>query len=130
MSLATMGVFVLYADETSFTYMTPQGHIFSGWITFSAEDVAGTTVAQISLMIRTADPLVELGWRLGAGRGDDWMWRRTLKNVAASMGVERAPVETRVVCLDERCLWTNWRNIKHFAGFRTLAHGFRAPRTR
>ena len=31
------GVFVLYADSESFTLMTPQGHMFAGWITFSAE---------------------------------------------------------------------------------------------
>ena len=31
------GVFVLYADAESFTLMTPQGHMFAGWITFSAE---------------------------------------------------------------------------------------------
>ena len=30
------GVMVLYADEESFTLMTPQGHMFAGWITFSA----------------------------------------------------------------------------------------------
>ena len=30
------GVLVLYADEESFTFMTPQGHMFAGWITFSA----------------------------------------------------------------------------------------------
>ena len=34
------GVFVLYADEESFTLMTPQGHMFAGWITFSAEGTA------------------------------------------------------------------------------------------
>ena len=32
------GVLVLYADEESFTLMTPQGHMFAGWITFSAFD--------------------------------------------------------------------------------------------
>ena len=31
------GVFVLYADLESFTFATPQGHQFAGWITFSAE---------------------------------------------------------------------------------------------
>ena len=36
MKLST-GVMVLYADERSFTLMTPQGHMFAGWITFSAE---------------------------------------------------------------------------------------------
>ena len=35
MKLST-GVLVLYADDESFTLMTPQGHMFAGWITFSA----------------------------------------------------------------------------------------------
>src|ERR1700746_2111880 len=35
------GVFVLYADQESFTLMTPQGHMFAGWITFSAEPAGG-----------------------------------------------------------------------------------------
>ena len=34
MKLST-GVLVLYADEESFTFMTPQGHMFAGWVTFS-----------------------------------------------------------------------------------------------
>src|SRR3954449_3326533 len=38
MKLST-GVMVLYADEESFTLMTPQGHMFAGWITFSATEV-------------------------------------------------------------------------------------------
>ena len=37
MKLST-GVMVLYADEESFTLMTPQGHMFAGWITFSATE--------------------------------------------------------------------------------------------
>ena len=39
MKLST-GVMVLYADEESFTLMTPQGHMFAGWITFSARSSA------------------------------------------------------------------------------------------
>jgi hypothetical protein len=35
MPLST-GVVVIYADDESFTFMTPEGHMFSGWITFSA----------------------------------------------------------------------------------------------
>ena len=27
------GVMVLYSDEESFTLMTPEGHMFAGWIT-------------------------------------------------------------------------------------------------
>ena len=30
------GVLVIYADDESFTFMTPEGHTLSAWITFSA----------------------------------------------------------------------------------------------
>ena len=36
------GVFVLYADAESFTLMTPQGHMFAGWITFSRRAMPAT----------------------------------------------------------------------------------------
>src|SRR3954452_13079221 len=45
MKLST-GVMVLFADEQSFTLMTPEGHMFAGWITFSAAEVEDQTVAQ------------------------------------------------------------------------------------
>jgi hypothetical protein len=42
------GVRVIYADEESFTVMTPEGHPESGWTTFSAhEGEDGVTVAQV-----------------------------------------------------------------------------------
>ena len=28
---------VIYADDESFSFMTPQGHMFAGMITFSAD---------------------------------------------------------------------------------------------
>ena len=37
MTLST-GVRVIYADEESFSFMTPEGHMFAGMITFSAYD--------------------------------------------------------------------------------------------
>ena len=49
------GVMVLYADEESFTFMTPQGHVFAGWITFSA--YAGC----VSAIARQRQP-VEVGY--------------------------------------------------------------------
>jgi hypothetical protein len=64
MQLST-GVLVLYADEESFTLMTPQGHMFAGWITFSAQEEEGTTVVQTQVLIRANDPLYEIGLRLG-----------------------------------------------------------------
>ena len=39
MKLST-GVMVLFSDEEAFTLMTPEGHMFAGWITFSATQTA------------------------------------------------------------------------------------------
>src|SRR3954469_18404232 len=40
------GVMVIYADRESFTFMTPQGHALSAWITFSAYRDADETVVR------------------------------------------------------------------------------------
>ncbi len=55
---------VLYADEESFTFMTPQGHTFSGWITFSAYEEESCTVVQAQVLMRPNDPVYEFGYRL------------------------------------------------------------------
>ena len=55
MKLST-GVMVLYADEESFTLMTPEGHMFAGWITFSATAVGDDTVAQAQVLMRAQRP--------------------------------------------------------------------------
>ena len=64
MRLST-GVMVLYADDESFTLMTPEGHMFAGWITFSAAGDGEATVAQAQLLIRANDPLYEVGAHAG-----------------------------------------------------------------
>ena len=107
------GVMVLYSDEESFTYMTPEGHPFSGWITFSAygnEDA--TTVAQAQLLIRANDPLWELIMVLGFNRVENMLWQRTLRNLAAHFGAN-GEVETRVICVDPKRQWRRYKNIRH-----------------
>ena len=52
------GVLVLYADDESFTLMTPQGHMFAGWITFSAFVEDGVTYAQAQVLMRAERPAV------------------------------------------------------------------------
>jgi hypothetical protein len=34
--VVSTGVLVLYADDTSFSFISPEGHMFVGMITFSA----------------------------------------------------------------------------------------------
>ena len=109
------GVMVLYSDDESFTYMTPEGHPFSGWITFSAyADGDGTTTAQAHLLIRANDPLYELMMPLGLHKLEDRTWQRTLKNVAAHFGAA-GEVETRVVCVDPKRQWRHYKNIRYNA---------------
>ena len=73
MKLST-GVMVLYADEESFTLMTPQGHMFAGWITFSATETDGETVAQAQVLMRASDPIFEMGLTLGGHKQEDRFW--------------------------------------------------------
>ena len=121
------GVMVLYSDEESFTYMTPEGHPFSGWITFSAyEEEDGATVAQAHLLIRANDPLYELMMPLGLHKVEDRTWQRTLRNLAAYFGAN-GEVETRVVCVDPRRQWRRYGNIWHNALVLSALHAVTAP---
>jgi hypothetical protein len=107
------GVMVLFSDEESFAYMTPEGHPFSGWITFSAyEDEDGTTVAQAQLLIRANDPLWEAMMVVGLNRAENIQWQDTLRNLAAHFGASEK-VETRVVCVDPNRQWRHYKNIRH-----------------
>jgi hypothetical protein len=117
MKLST-GVMVLYADEESFTLMTPQGHMFAGWITFSAYPQDGVTVAQAQVLMRASDPLYEVGMTMGGHRQEDRHWEHTLRSLAESFGVE-GEVAAETVCVDRRRQWGNAGNVWHNAGIRS-----------
>jgi hypothetical protein len=117
------GIFVLYADEESFSFLTPEGHMFAGMITFSAETVESGTRAIIRILIRPNDPLWELAWPV-ARRKEDVFWSGTLQNLAASHGIFGASVSEQTECLDRRRIWVNWRNVKYNAAIRSALHPF------
>ena len=125
MKLST-GVFVLYADAESFTFMTPQGHMFAGWITFSAADDEGATVAQCQILMRAQDPLTEIGLVLGGHRKEDRFWEATLRALATRFGVDAEP-ETTIVCVDRRRQWRRATNVRHSSAFRSGVHTATAP---
>ncbi len=125
MKLST-GVMVLYADEESFTLMTPQGHVFAGWITFSAIERDGETVAQAQVLMRPSDPIYELGAMLGGHRQENRFWEQTLGSLAAHFGHE-ADVDTQVVCVDKKRQWRHWRNVWHSAAIRSTLYTLSAP---
>jgi hypothetical protein len=121
------GVLVLYADEESFTFMTPQGHMFAGWITFSADRRDEVTAAQAQVLLRANDPLYELAMPLAIHRQEDRFWQRTLANLAGHLGVERPEVTTTVVCVDRRRQWANAGNVWHNAGIRSAVYALGGP---
>ncbi len=125
MKLST-GVMVLYADEESFTLMTPQGHMFAGWITFSAAKEGSMTVAQAQLLIRANDPIYEVGMTLGGHKQEDRFWEQTLAALARHFGV-RARVDTKVVCVDKRRQWARAGNVWHNAALRSTGYRMTAP---
>jgi len=121
------GVLVMYADEESFTLMTPQGHMFSGWITFSAaQDDGEPTVAQAQVLMRASDPLYEVGMTMGGHRQEDRHWEHTLRALAEAFGVE-GDVSTETLCVDKRRQWGNAGNVWHNAGIRSGMYTASAP---
>ncbi len=117
--IISTGVMVIYADDTSFCFMTPQGHMFAGIITFSAMEETGSTVAQVQALIRANDPLYELTFRLGVGhKMEDEFWRQTLEALASYFGVQTA-VQKQVTLVDPRMQWSEAKNIWLNAGIRT-----------
>ncbi|MQA99105.1 MAG: hypothetical protein GEU78_02225 [Actinobacteria bacterium] len=113
------GVMVMYADDESFTFMTPEGHMFAGWITFSAFKEGRSTVAQAQVLIRASDPLYELGLALGGHEVEDRFWQTTLTTLAARFGVEDPAPETRYLLVDRKRQWRMAKNVWHNAGVRS-----------
>lgn len=115
------GVLVLYSDEVSFSFLTPEGHPFAGLITFSAHTDEGVTVAQVQLLIRAQDPLTEVGMAFGGHRKEDRIWEHTLQALAGSLGID-AVASKDVVCVDRRRQWRRAGNVRHDAALRALRH--------
>lgn len=121
MPLST-GVMVIYADDESFSFMTPQGHIFAGMITFSAFEEEGLTVAQVQALIRASDPVYEAGCRVGVVHSrEDIFWRGTLQNLANHFGVT-GDVKQTVTCVDNMVQWSEAKNIWHNAAIRSALY--------
>jgi len=116
----TTGVRVIYADERSFSYMTPEGHPWAAIITFSGhEDEEGVTVARIHLLVRANDPLYEATFKLYTNRLEDKIWNHTLTQLAAHFD-SHEPVSMEVNLVDRKRQWSQFGNIWKNSGIRTL----------
>jgi len=120
------GMFVLCSGDRSFTLLTPQGHIFAGWITFSADREQGRTVVRVQTVLRAGDPLYEIGMLFGAHGREDQFWTATLQNLGREFG-ESHPVRLRRVRLDPRRQWRKATNTWYNAAVRTQLYRLAAP---
>jgi hypothetical protein len=125
--MISTGVFVLYADEESFTFMTPTGHLFASWITFSVYQEEDWTVIQIHMLLRPNDPLYELGMRLRViPFFEDRFWSQTLGNLLAHFNLS-APVKITATCIDKHVQWSQAGNIWQNAAVRTAWYTAMTP---
>ena len=122
------GVLVLYADEESFTFMTPEGHMFAAFITFSAfEDKDGATAAKVQVLLRANDPIFEVGLAVFGHRMEDRFWTHTMTTLASHFGVADPSVDIQVVCVDKRRQWRNAGNLRYNSALRSAAYMAAAP---
>jgi hypothetical protein len=127
LALIATGVLVIYSDEDSFSFLTPQGHMFAGMITFSSFEEENGVTAQVQALVRASDPLFELTYRLGIGhKMEDNFWMQTLQNLAASFGTY-APARMTKVCYDPNVQWSKAGNIWHNAAIRTTLYLLTVP---
>jgi hypothetical protein len=120
------GLMVLYADDESFTLMTPEGCPEAGWITCSAYREDGSTVAQVQTIGRSNDPLYEIGFRLVGAREQEKIWTYVLESLAAHYGV-RGQVQLRKTCVDSRIQWSQFGNVWQNATVRSMLYSVAAP---
>jgi pyruvate/2-oxoglutarate dehydrogenase complex dihydrolipoamide dehydrogenase (E3) component/anti-anti-sigma regulatory factor len=113
------GVIVVYADERSFTFITPQGHPECGMVSFSAYEAGGRTIAQILGLARASDPAYEAGLRLIGSKVQVRIWTHVLASLAAYLGVP-AHIASESTCVDTHTRWSQIGNIWHNAQIRTL----------
>ena len=121
------GVMVLYADDSSFTVMTPEGHPESGWNTFSVYEEDGGLVAQTQSLCRPTDPLYEFFNRfLGSSAQQDRVWTHVLTSLAEFYEVKGQVTLTKVL-VDPNVQWSQAKNIWKNAAIRTVFYLFGAP---
>lgn len=118
--LAT-GLTVIHADDTSFSFMTASGHILSGWITFSCFRKKDSTCIQVHPLFRASDPLMELGFRLGAAAEEDRFWHETLGNLARRLGTH-GDVAQQNILIDPDIQWHRFANLRYSAAIRSSVY--------
>jgi pyruvate/2-oxoglutarate dehydrogenase complex dihydrolipoamide dehydrogenase (E3) component/anti-anti-sigma regulatory factor len=115
------GVMILYADERSFTFNTPQGHPECGFVSFSGHEGSGGTIVQIFGLARSSDPIYEAAFRLVGSKIQTRIWTHVLTSLALHFGVP-ADITFEQECVDTSLRWSQIGNVQYNAQIRTLIH--------
>jgi anti-anti-sigma factor len=115
------GVMVLYADDRSFTFITPQGHPESGWVTFSAFETNNKVVVQILGLARANDPVYEVAFRAVGSKMQVKIWTHVLTSLAAYLEIP-ADITVEPICVDPGMQWKQLGNTWYNAQARTILY--------
>ncbi|MGA2158031.1 MAG: STAS domain-containing protein [Dehalococcoidia bacterium] len=124
--LVATGVLVLYADDYTFTFITPQGHPEAGWVTFKSFEEGGRTILQIQGLARASDPVYELAFRFSGSRIQEKIWSHVLESTAKYLG-SAARVEIEKKCLDSTLQWFRFFNVLQNAQILSIVHSITHP---
>jgi len=113
------GVMVMYADDRSFTFNTPQGHPECGFVSFSAHEGRRGPMVQIVGLARASDPIFEAAFRMVGSTIQTRIWTHVLRSLAMHFGVP-AHVTCEQECIDRRLRWSQIGNLAYNAQIRTL----------
>jgi anti-anti-sigma regulatory factor len=122
--LLCTGVWVLHADDLSFTLMAPEGHPEAGWVSFTAFEEQGVVTAQIQGFARASDPLYEMAFVLMGSKEQEGIWMHVLGSLARHYGVASPPVMEKT-CVGCDYQWDHAGNILYNAQIMTMMHTFR-----
>jgi len=112
-------VMVMYSDERSFTFNTPQGHPECGFVTFSSTETDEGIVVRIIGLARAGDPLYEAAFRLVGSKIQTRIWKHVLTSLALDLGFP-PEITLNQECIDSRMKWEEFRNVYYNAQIRTL----------
>ena len=115
------GVMILYADERSFTFNTPQGHPECGFVSFSGHESSTGTIVLVFGLARASDPIYEAAFRLVGSRIQTRIWTHLLTSLALHLGVP-ADITFEEECMDTSLQWSQIGNVYYNAQIRTLIH--------
>jgi len=124
--LVATGVLVLYADEHTFTFITPQGHPEAGWVTFTAYEENGSTMMQIQGLTRASDPIYEIAFRLTGSNLQQQIWIHVLDSLARHVG-SKATAQFSKQCLDHSLQWSRFPNMLQNAQISSMVYTVSHP---